>query len=126
MRRLSKCANAVLALLGASGLLAQENVIKVDVNLVHVLATVKDPSGKPVGSLTKDDFTVLDNGRSQEISVFEHHTEQPLSVSILVDTSGSTAKELRGELESVTRFLKALFAEGNPKDAVALYSFNWE
>jgi len=100
--------------------------IKVQVNLVRVLATVKNPAGQLVGALNKDDFEVLDNGVKQQIAVFERQTDQPLSVALLVDASGSTAKDLKYEVDSVVRFLKALFAEGNPKDAVALYSFNYE
>src|SRR5438128_87691 len=108
-------------------LLAQdEPLIRVDVRLVRVLATVKDASGGLVGSLNRDDFTVLDNGVPQQISVFERRTEQPLSVVMLVDNSGSTAKDLRYEVDSVTRFLKALFAEGNARDSAALYSFNYQ
>jgi Ca-activated chloride channel family protein len=106
--------------------LAQPNVIHVDVNLVRVLATVKDPSGQLIGTLNKGDFTISDNGAPQEVAVFEHHTEQPLSIAILVDTSGSTAKELKYETDSMVRFLKALFSEGNPDDAVELYTFNYE
>lgn len=104
----------------------QETVIRVDVRLVRVLATVKNAAGELVGSLTKEEFEILDNGVPQQIAVFERHTEQPLSVALLVDTSGSTGKELKYELESVSRFLKALFGSGNPDDAVALYSFNWQ
>ncbi len=100
--------------------------IRVNVNLVRVLVTVKDPSGQLVGSLPKDDFSVLDNNVPQEISVFERRTEQPLSIALLIDTSGSTAKDLKYEVDSITRFLHALFREGNPEDAVALYSFNYQ
>lgn len=105
---------------------AQEPDIRVDVRLVHILATVKDASGRPAGRLTRDDFSIRDNGVPQQIAVFERSTEQPLSVSILVDNSGSTAKDLRYEVDSVARFLRALFAEGNPADAVALYGFDDE
>jgi Ca-activated chloride channel family protein len=100
--------------------------IRVNVQLVRVLATVKDPSGALVGSLGKEDFTIKDNGISQQISVFERQTDQPLSVAILIDNSGSTAKDLKYETDSVSKFLRALLREGNPEDAVALYSFNWE
>ena len=93
---------------------------------MRILATVKDPSGALVGSLEKDDFEVRDNGVPQQISVFERQTDQPLSVAVLIDNSGSTAKDLKYETESVTRFLRALLREGNPEDAVALYSFNWQ
>ncbi|HPQ17195.1 MAG TPA: VWA domain-containing protein, partial [Bryobacteraceae bacterium] len=102
----------------------QETVFRVDVRLVRILATVKTNSGELVGNLQKEDFSIFDNGVPQEIAVFEHHTEQPLSIAILIDTSSSTGIELRYEVQSVTRFLRALFASGNPQDAVELYSFD--
>ena len=92
----------------------------------RILATVKDDSGTLVGSLNKEDFAVRDNGAPQQVAVFERQTDQPLSVAVLIDNSGSTAKDLRYETDSVTRFVRALLREGNPLDAVALYSFNWE
>ena len=115
------------ALLATLPLPAQEQqppVYRVEVKLVRLLATVKDQNSQLVGSLGRNDFTVFDDGVKQEIGVFERHTEQPLSVSLLVDTSGSTAKDLKYELDSVSKFLKALFSEGNPEDAVSLYSFD--
>jgi len=116
-----KAASAGLALAAALG--AQ---IRVDVRLVRVLATVKNPAGELVGALNKEDFEILDNGVPQQVAVFERQTEQPLSIAMMVDASGSTAKDLKFEVDSVVRFFKALFAEGNPKDAVALYSFNYQ
>jgi len=118
-------ASLLLLVLGTF-LAAQETVIRVDVNLVRILATVKNSAGEPVGSLEKGDFRVYDNDVAQQIAVFERQTEQPLSVSLLIDTSGSTAKELKYEVESIGRFLKTLFGEGNPNDAAALYSFNYQ
>lgn len=97
-----------------------------NVQLVRILATVKDGNGAPVGSLDKADFTVRDNGALQQIAVFERQTEQPLSIAVLIDTSGSTAKDLKYETDSVTRFVRAVVRSGNTQDAVALYSFNWE
>ena len=105
---------------------AQETVIRVDVSLVRILATVKNASGDPVGSLEKSDFRIFDNGVEQAVAVFERHTEQPLSVAVMIDTSGSTGKELKYETEAVSRFLKTLLGEGNPKDTAALYAFNWQ
>lgn len=113
-------------LLGGVFVLAQENVFRMDVRLVRLLVTVKDSAGGLVGSLNKQDFTVLDDGVPQTVSVFERRTEQPLSIAVMVDTSGSTAKDLHYELDSVSRFLHALLREGNPEDAAALYSFNWQ
>ncbi|HEY3823400.1 MAG TPA: VWA domain-containing protein [Bryobacteraceae bacterium] len=122
---------AFLLLSSVAASLAQQaaqddSVFRSNVQLVRILATVKDPSGALVGSLEKDDFEVRDNGVRQQISIFERQTDQPLSVAVLIDNSGSTAKDLRYETESVTRFLRALLREGNPEDAASLYSFNWE
>ena len=124
MRRLLRSLSFGFAAAFAAG--AQQADIRVEVNLVRVITTVKNAAGEPVGSLSRDDFTVLDNGVPQQVAVFEHHTDQPLSVALLIDTSGSTAKDLKYEVDSISRFLHALFAEGNPKDTVALYSFNYQ
>jgi len=111
----------------AGVLLAQPpTTIRVNVNLVHAIATVKNKSGELVGALQKEDFEVYDNGSHQEIAVFERTTSQPLSIALLVDVSGSTAKELKYEGDAASRFLKSLLTEGNPDDVVALYTFNYE
>ncbi|HEV2688461.1 MAG TPA: VWA domain-containing protein, partial [Bryobacteraceae bacterium] len=116
----------ILALSLAATAPPQDNVIRVNVRLVRALVTVKDASGQLIGSLNKSDFALTDNGVKQDIAVFERHTEQPLSVAVLVDTSASTGIELRYELDSVSKFFRALLNEGNPLDTAALYSFNWE
>ena len=126
MRMRPRLLRAVSLFVLAAAALAQEPTFRVDVSLVRVLATVKDADGRLIGTLGKEDFTLLDNGARQQIAVFERRTEQPLLVSLLIDNSGSTGKDLKYELESVNRFLRALFVEGNSKDALALYSFNYE
>ncbi len=104
----------------------QEPVFRVDVKLVRILATVKNNAGELIGGLEKADFEVLDNGVRQELSVFERRTEQPLSIALLIDTSASTAIELKYEVESVHRFARAVLNEGNRADAIGFYAFNWE
>lgn len=121
-----KSAALFAALLCVQAAPAQEATFKSNVNLVRVIASVKNKSGELVGTLQKDDFEIYDNGARQEVSVFSRQTEQPLSIALLVDTSGSTAKELKYEGESASKFLHALFMEGNREDAVALYSFNYD
>src|SRR5215471_8885552 len=120
---------ATLAASCLTPLLAQQPpspLFKVDVKLVRLLVTVKDAQGALVGSLDNKDFTVTDSDIPQTISVFERQTELPLSVAVLVDNSGSTGKDLHYEVTSIEKFFKALLAEGNPKDAAALYSFNYD
>jgi Ca-activated chloride channel family protein len=118
---------AALSLLGAIAL-AQETdpVFRVDVQLVRVLATVKNLSGAPVGGLEKDAFAIAVDGKPQQIAVFERFTEQPLSVAVLIDISGSTAKEMDYQSAAVTRFLKTLFSSGNPDDTASLFAFNYQ
>ena len=116
----------IVALLAAAPLPAQEPTIRVNVNLVHVIATVKNQQGQLVGSLKKEDFQISDNGVPQEVAFFGRQTDQPLSVALLVDTSGSTAKDLKYETDSAARFLRSLLAEGNPEDRAALYTFNYD
>lgn len=106
--------------------LRAQETFRVDVRLVRMLATVRNERGELAGSLGKEDFIVTDNGVEQEIALFEKSTAQPLSIAMLVDTSRSTEREKRYEVDSMKRFLKALIAAGNPQDAAALYSFNYE
>jgi Ca-activated chloride channel family protein len=110
----------------AGGLLwaQQPAVFKDTVTQVHVIASVKNSKGELVGTLQKSDFQIFDNGAPQEIRVFERQSSQPLSIALLIDVSGSTAKDLKYETDSATKFLHALLSEGNLEDAVALYSFD--
>jgi Ca-activated chloride channel family protein len=121
------CPTYLAAVLCAGSLLAQQpTVFHSDVNLVRVVATVKTLAGQTVGTLAKEEFEVYDNGARQQVAVFEHQTEQALSVVLMVDTSGSTAKELKYEADSASRFFHALLGEGNLEDRAALFTFNWE
>lgn len=113
-----------LALSGLAAWAQPPVTFRTEVKLVRLLATVKDANGGLVGGLEKGDFTITDNGVPQEVAVFEHHTAQPLSVAIMLDISGSTAKDLKYEVDSLQRFAKALFASGNDQDNAALFTFN--
>lgn len=101
-------------------------VFKSDVRLVRMLCTVRGPGGELVGGLDKEEFQVYDNDVPQTLAVFERSSAQPLSISILIDTSSSTTKDARYELENTRKFIRTLLREGNPKDVAALYSFNDE
>jgi len=97
----------------------------IKVNLVRLLVSVRDKAGALCTDLRKQDFTIKDSDIPQEIAVFERSTSLPLSVAVLIDTSGSTQKDLRYEEDSVLRFIPALLGAGNPDDTFALFSFNW-
>jgi Ca-activated chloride channel family protein len=124
-RRKTFAAAGALAAFAGSLLLAQApTVFHTTVTQVHVIATVKNSKGELVGALQKSDFKILDNGVPQEIRVFERQSALPLSIALLIDVSGSTAKDLKYETDSATKFLKALLMEGKTEDAVALYTFD--
>ncbi len=106
--------------------LAAQPTYKTNVNLVRLLVGVKNQAGEVIGSIGQEEFEVYDCGVKQTIVVFEHQTVLPLSVSVLVDASGSTLKDIHYETTSIGKFFKALLREGNPKDMAALYSFNYD
>ena len=67
----------------------EEAIISVDVEVVNVLATVRDNKGGLVTDLNKDDFILEEDGKRQEIRYFSQQTDLPLTVGLLVDTSVS-------------------------------------
>ena len=94
---------------------------KVSVKLVNVFVTVTDDHGAPVGSLVKDNFKLFEDGIPQDIRVFDRESELPLSIVLAVDTSLSTRKDLRLELESARAFAHSIV---RPQDGLALYQFS--
>lgn len=119
-----KWAVVTLGLWTLPGGAQQPAIFKSNVTMVRLLVNVKDSQGNIVGSLDAKDFSVYDCGVKQDIKVFDRETALALSVSLLVDTSGSTTKDLPYEKTSAEKFFKSLLNQGNPKDAAALYSFN--
>ncbi len=92
-----------LLTLVCSALLGQDANFKIDVQLVRLLVTVKDAGGDLIGTLDKRDFAVFDKDVPQEIAIFEHQTTQPLSVTLQIDSSGATAKDLKNETVSLRK-----------------------
>ncbi|HXZ28118.1 MAG TPA: VWA domain-containing protein [Terriglobales bacterium] len=100
---------------------SDQSTFKVDVRLVNVFATVVDEHGAPVANLQKDNFQVLEDGVPQQIAVFDRESGLPLSIVLAVDTSLSTRKDIKLELESARRFAHSIL---RPVDALALYQFS--
>jgi Ca-activated chloride channel family protein len=83
---------AIAALAGAA-VLAQQAQFKSGTSVVAVLSTVTDGQGRLVPSLDRDEFTILDNGKPQEISFFQNET-QPFTVVVMLDFSASMTANL--------------------------------
>lgn len=118
-----KILSALAVALAASGTLQAQTYppIKVNVKLVNVFVNVTDSNGSPVGGLTKDDFTIAEDGHPQKIAVFERDSEMPLSIVLAIDTSGSVAKDLAIEKRAAHTFVHSLL---RPVDRLDLIDFS--
>jgi VWFA-related protein len=123
--------SALMALLlAAPPLLPQETkpedlppTITVDVNIVNILASVRDKNGGLIGNLTKDDFVVYEEGKEQEIKYFARETDLPLTIGLLVDVSGSQENLIQVEKQAAYQFLSTVLRK---KDMAFLISFGSE
>ncbi len=94
--------------------------IRVDVNLVNLLCTVRDKQGAYVNDLSKDDFAVLDDGRRQPITHFARQVDSPLTVALLLDVSGSVQPILNIEKAAAGQFFSTVL---RPDDRALLVGF---
>src|SRR5689334_15269886 len=94
--------------------------MRVDVRLVNVVATVTDERGRYVSNLTQDDFTLEEDGKKQQISHFSQDQNVPVSVGILLDTSGSMDHRIRTAVEAVDRFIRRIHQD----DEIFLMTFS--
>jgi len=93
-----------------------------ELKVVNVLATVRNKTGAVIGGLGQDDFSLSEDGRPQTIRYFAHETDLPLTLGLLVDTSGSQVKVLDQERGASLRFLDRVFREN--KDHVFIMQFD--
>jgi VWFA-related protein len=100
----------------------QEPVFSTDVKVVNVLATVRNRTGALVGNLGQDDFVLLEDGRPQTIRYFARESNLPLTLGLLVDTSGSQRRVLDAERGACLRFLDQVVRE--KKDQVFIMQFD--
>src|SRR5579884_741883 len=86
-----------------------------NVNVVNVLATVHDQHGKAIKNLLKDDFTLEEDGRPQMIRYFSQQSDLPLTLGLLIDTSGSRRRVLEPERRASYKFLEQVLREDKDK-----------
>lgn len=99
----------------ASALLAQDPTFTTGVDLVNLLATVRDKRGQLIRDLTQDDFEIKEMGRPQRISYFAQQSDLPLRIGLLIDTSISQEKVIPAERAAAYRFLDQVLREGIDK-----------
>src|SRR5580704_15827235 len=89
-------------------LAAQETTFRVDVKLVNIFVNVTDHNGAIVGALTKSDFAVFEDGRPQQIAIFDRESAMPLNLTLAIDTSGSVHKDMSEEETAARHFAQAI------------------
>jgi VWFA-related protein len=101
---------------------AQATKFSTDVNVVNVLANVFDQRGALIQNLSKTDFVVEEDGRKQAVRYFSKQTELPLTLGLLVDTSGSMSRMLDEEHAASSLFFRQMI---RPKqDRVFVMNFD--
>ena len=99
-----------------------DQAYRIDVYLVNVLCSVFDKKTKSfVTAFSKDDFSIFEDGRKQEITNFARETDLPLTLAILVDTSSSVAPKLQFEQDAAISFFHNVLKEN---DRAMLVEFN--
>ncbi len=111
---------------GGAPLRAQDaaTTIAVEVKVVTLPVTVRDKHGAIVRDLTKDDFTLQEDGRPQSIKYFSQDTNLPLTLGLLVDTSRSQTNVLDAERNASRSFFEQMLVK--EKDKAFLIHFDRE
>jgi VWFA-related protein len=121
----------LLALLAASAAQGQQETppaessttLKVSTEVVNVLAVVKEKNGRLIPNLNKGDFELTEDGAPQQIRYFSRETDTPLTMGILVDTSGSEQRMLGVEQQEANAFVRQVI---RPKDLAFVMHFDLE
>ena len=97
----------------------ESDVVRVSTDLITVPAEVMDRSGRYVSNLNKNDFRIFENGVEQQLAYFAS-VEQPFTVALLLDVSGSTQSQLQAIRIAANSFIKGL----RPNDRLLLITFD--
>jgi VWFA-related protein len=91
----------------------QGPVIKSSVNLVNVFVTVRDKSKRIVGDLKKEDFQLQEDGQEQKIAFFSKEVSLPITLALMLDTSGSEQDMLGAIQAAGSQFLDRVLRKGD-------------
>lgn len=98
-----------------------QDTFKVDVNVVSIFFNAKDKRGALLPDLKKDDFEVYEDGQKQTVKYFTADSNLPLTLGLLIDTSGSQERVLPMEQQIGGEFLREVVRE---KDLAFLMNFD--
>ena len=115
----TQCLGGVIACLLAAPATPQEpatpqgGVIKTRVNLVNIFATVRDKNKRIVGDLKQEDFKLAEDNQDQKIAFFSKEVNLPITLALLLDTSGSEQNMLGAIQEAGSSFLNRVLRKGD-------------
>jgi VWFA-related protein len=95
--------------------------IKAEVNLVNLFATVRDKNKRVITDLKKEDFKVFEDGHEEQIAFFSKEMTMPITLGLLLDTSGSEQNMLGAIQGAGSRFLRRVLRKG---DEAMIISFD--
>jgi len=104
--------------------LNSDEVVRVDTSLTNILFTAADSHNRFMSNIKREDIRILEDGTPQEIFTFQPNIDLPLSLAILIDTSGSEEFTLPEEKAAARTFLESVLRAN--KDEAAIVSFTGE
>lgn len=104
--------------------LPSDEVLRVETNLTNIFFTAADKQKRFVSNIKREDVRVLEDGVPQEIFTFQQNIDLPLTLAILIDTSGSEERTLPEEKAAARSFLESVLHPN--KDEAAVVSFTGE
>ncbi len=96
--------------------------LKVATRVVEIAAVVKSKDGAPRGGMTKDDFVLRQDGKEEPIHYFSQGSDLPLTLALLVDTSGSQRTLIGDEVQASDVFFETML--GRKEDRAMLVQFD--
>ena len=91
----------------------QGGIIKTQVNLVNIFATVRDKNKRIVSDLKQDDFKLFEDNQDQKIAFFSKEVNLPITLALLLDTSGSEQYMLGAIQDAGSSFLGRVLRKGD-------------
>jgi VWFA-related protein len=99
----------------------EQKPLKISVEMVHLFVTVRGKHGNIVSDLNKNNFKVFEDGKEQQVAYFSREMNLPLTLAMLIDTSGSQDRLLGAEQQAAKEFLDQILT---PKDLALVMTFD--
>jgi VWFA-related protein len=102
---------------------ASQQPLKVQTTVVNVFATVRDKHNGIISDLTQNDFKIYEDGQEQKVAFFSKEANMPITLGVLIDTSGSMDRLIGAEQDAASRFLKEVMRK---RDEAMVMSFDFD